>query len=76
MEGDSCVVGRDDELASLSAGLDDLHDGRGGCLLLVGEPGIGKSRLAREAAAAAQRRGWRSCSDAPAPPVRPSRTSA
>ena len=51
------VVGRDDELASLSAGLDDLQDGRGGCFLLAGEPGIGKSRLAREAAAAAQRRG-------------------
>lgn len=51
------VVGRDDELASLSAGLDDLQDGRGGCVLLVGEPGIGKSRLARAAAAEAQRRG-------------------
>jgi predicted ATPase len=51
------LVGRDDELASLLAGLDDLQDGRGGCLLLAGEPGIGKSRLAREAAAAAQRRG-------------------
>ena len=35
------LVGRDDELASLLAGLDDLQDGRGGCLLLAGEPGLG-----------------------------------
>ncbi|MBV9335386.1 MAG: AAA family ATPase, partial [Solirubrobacterales bacterium] len=51
------VAGRSDELAWLSAGLDGLSEGRGGCVVLIGEPGIGKSRLAREAAAAAERQG-------------------
>ncbi|MBV9310739.1 MAG: AAA family ATPase [Solirubrobacterales bacterium] len=41
----------------MSSGLDGLADGRGGCFFLIGEPGIGKSRLAHEAAAQAQRRG-------------------
>ncbi|MBV9417945.1 MAG: AAA family ATPase, partial [Solirubrobacterales bacterium] len=50
------VVGRAEELYWLSAGLDALHDGRGGCIFLVGEPGIGKSRLADEAIAEAGRR--------------------
>jgi DNA-binding CsgD family transcriptional regulator len=41
----------------LSAALDSLAAGRGSCLFVVGEPGIGKSRLATEFAAAASRRG-------------------
>jgi DNA-binding CsgD family transcriptional regulator len=51
------VVGRAAELTWLSAGLDDLRDGRGGCMFVVGEPGIGKTRLADEIAAEAGRRG-------------------
>jgi DNA-binding CsgD family transcriptional regulator len=51
------VVGRDGELSLLSAALNGLNEGRGGCVLLVGEPGIGKSRLAAEAVAEADRRG-------------------
>jgi DNA-binding CsgD family transcriptional regulator len=51
------VVGRAAELSWLSAALDGLEEGRGGCVFLVGEPGIGKSRLADEAIAEAERRG-------------------
>ena len=48
-------VGRERELAALIAGLDDALAGRGRLFLLVGEPGIGKSRLAEELVAAARR---------------------
>ena len=46
------VVGRDAEIARLSALLED-----GGTIALVGEAGIGKTRLAREAAAIARAAG-------------------
>ncbi|HEX2415483.1 MAG TPA: BTAD domain-containing putative transcriptional regulator [Thermoleophilaceae bacterium] len=42
------LVGRERELAELVAGLDDAIAGRGRLILLAGEPGIGKSRLADE----------------------------
>jgi DNA-binding SARP family transcriptional activator len=41
-------VGRDSELDALAGGLNDALAGRGRLFLLVGEPGIGKSRLADE----------------------------
>ena len=41
-------VGRKAELSTLITALDDALDGRGGLVLLTGEPGIGKSRLADE----------------------------
>jgi class 3 adenylate cyclase len=41
----SPVVGRDRELAALSACLEDLRRGRGQVVSIVGEAGIGKSRL-------------------------------
>jgi DNA-binding SARP family transcriptional activator/tetratricopeptide (TPR) repeat protein len=44
----SPFVGRESELAELSAGLKDAFAGRGRLFLLQGEPGIGKSRLADE----------------------------
>ncbi|MDA0180042.1 AAA family ATPase [Solirubrobacter phytolaccae] len=50
-------VGRDAELAELTAGLDDAAAGHGRLFLLVGEPGIGKSRLAEELSAHARSRG-------------------
>jgi MoxR-like ATPase len=53
------VVGRDEELAILEQSLQEARGGRGGVLLLLGEAGIGKSRPAREAAAAAAGRGMR-----------------
>ena len=51
------VVGRQAELAALEARLAQATEGRGGCVLLSGEPGIGKSRLVREVAAMAESRG-------------------
>ncbi len=52
-------VGRDEELETLRAALDDAAAERGGLLLVTGEPGIGKTRLMQEAAASALDRGWR-----------------
>jgi DNA-binding winged helix-turn-helix (wHTH) protein len=42
------LVGRDRELERLEASLERARAGRGGLVLLAGEPGIGKTRLARE----------------------------
>ncbi|WP_447003255.1 AAA family ATPase [Saccharothrix isguenensis] len=53
------VVGRDEELRVLERALADAADLRGRAVFLVGEPGIGKTRLARFAAGAAFERGMR-----------------
>ena len=50
-------VGREREFAELIAGLEDAVAGHGRLCLLVGEPGIGKSRLAEELTARARARG-------------------
>ena len=52
----SGFVGRERELAELVGGLDNAFTGRGRLILLVGEPGIGKSRLAEELIADAKAR--------------------
>jgi DNA-binding CsgD family transcriptional regulator/tetratricopeptide (TPR) repeat protein len=44
------VVGRDAELALLRRRFDSARDGHGRVIFVVGEPGIGKSRLVREVA--------------------------
>ncbi len=49
-------VGRERELAELTAGLAEAVSGRGSLFLLSGEPGIGKTRLAKEMADLAARR--------------------
>jgi DNA-binding SARP family transcriptional activator len=59
VETGSAFVGRERELADLVGGLDDAFAGRGRLFLLVGEPGIGKSRLAEELIAHARARGGR-----------------
>ena len=50
------LVGRDRELAMLTAGLEDALGGRGHLYVLSGEPGAGKTRLLEEVAAAAAAR--------------------
>jgi len=45
----SRLVGREGELAALAAMLDRSIDGRGSVVAVAGPPGIGKTRLAREA---------------------------
>jgi class 3 adenylate cyclase len=59
------LVGRRWEMAALDAMVDRAIGGRGGVVNVVGPPGIGKSRVAREAAAAAAGRGaqvfWTFC---------------
>ena len=58
-------VGREAELVALTADLDAAAGGRGGVVLVAGEPGIGKTRLAEELAAQATSRGalvlWGRC---------------
>src|SRR5437879_6495825 len=46
----SVFVGRQRELAELRAGLEDAVSGRGRFFLVVGEAGIGKTRLVEELA--------------------------
>ncbi|WP_030438081.1 helix-turn-helix transcriptional regulator [Actinoplanes subtropicus] len=43
------IVGRDRELAVIRKALQDTDAGAGGCLVVTGPPGIGKSRLLRAA---------------------------
>ena len=54
--GAATFVGRGREQAELAAALDDALEGRGRVVLVVGEPGIGKSRLADELMAEARAR--------------------
>ncbi|MBW3608008.1 MAG: AAA family ATPase [Actinobacteria bacterium] len=60
-------MGRKRELAQLDTALESALGGRGGLVLLTGEPGIGKTALAREfvehAASRGARWAWGSCWD-------------
>src|ERR1700759_1124511 len=53
------MVGGDTELAAVEAALKAATAGHGGCVVITGEPGIGKSRLALEAIRRARARGVR-----------------
>ncbi len=53
------IVGREAELSAISRLLDEAARGSGGIALLVGEPGIGKTRLAEAVAAEGETRGFR-----------------
>ena len=52
------LVGRETELDVLRAAMARTESGEGGVVLLVGEPGVGKSRLAQAAAELAGQRGF------------------
>jgi predicted ATPase len=52
-------VGRQREMDTLTAALEDARSGRGRLVMLVGEPGIGKTRTAQELAAYAETQGVR-----------------
>jgi len=62
------LVGRDEELAALEDALLAANRGAGLMMVLMGEAGIGKTRLARELELRARRRGapvlWGACSEA------------
>ncbi|MFP5019758.1 helix-turn-helix transcriptional regulator [Pseudonocardia phyllosphaerae] len=53
------LVGRSTELAALRADLEAARSGRAGAVLLAGDAGIGKSRLAAELAGVAEASGFR-----------------
>ena len=52
-------VGRQREMAGLRTVLDDAISGQGRLVMLTGEPGIGKTRVAQELAGAAESQGMR-----------------
>jgi DNA-binding CsgD family transcriptional regulator len=55
----TAFVGRERELAFLTALLDPASDRQLSVVLISGEPGVGKTRLLAEAAAQAEATGWR-----------------
>lgn len=70
------LVGRDPQLSQLDSALAEARQGRGGVVFLVGEAGVGKSRLAAEAVGGALGAGMRvlrgrSSTTGPAVPFRP-----
>ncbi len=72
----STFVGRDRELAELNKALEETLAGHGRLVMLVGEPGIGKTRTSQELASLAERRGalvlWGRCyEEEGAPPYWP-----
>ena len=58
-------VGRQREMSELVSAFDDARSGQGRLVMLVGEPGIGKTRTAEELAAHARKQGsqvlWGRC---------------
>ena len=69
----SVFVGRERELDGLRAVFEDAFAGRGRLVMLVGEPGIGKTRTAEELAAHARDRGasvlWGACHEGEGAPA-------
>ena len=67
------LVGRDDQLAALDGVLAGARGGRGRVALVAGEPGIGKTRLAEEAArraaAAGMQVAWGRCHEGDGAPA-------
>src|SRR5688572_10723762 len=73
MSGARVFVGRERERAEIGSVLARAAAGQGALVLLTGEPGIGKTRLADEAADDARGRGfeivWGRCWEGDAPPA-------
>ena len=74
--GTDSFIGREREMAELTAALDSALLGRGQLVMLVGDPGIGKTRIAEELANLAEQRGaialWGRCpEERGAPPYWP-----
>ncbi|MET9696730.1 AAA family ATPase [Streptomyces sp. NPDC006529] len=70
------IIGRDSQLLEIKQALTEARDGHGGVVFLVGEAGIGKSRLAAEAVGMAFNAGMRalrgrSSTTGPTVPFRP-----
>src|SRR5579859_78602 len=61
------LIGREPEMTVVGQAVESAHNGRGSSILLLGEAGVGKSRLAREAGALGQQRRmlavWGRCVD-------------
>ncbi|MGH9035976.1 MAG: AAA family ATPase, partial [Acidimicrobiia bacterium] len=76
LTADAPLIGREAELVRLTERLRQTAGGQGGLVLVAGEPGIGKTRLAEEVAARAERDGafvlWGRCFEGEwAPPYAP-----
>src|ERR1044072_9221701 len=67
------LIGRGRELARLDDALSDAIAGHGGVVVVTGEPGIGKTALARafveRASARGAGRAWGTCGDGGGPPA-------
>jgi predicted ATP-dependent serine protease len=65
LSGGGVFVGRQREMSELRTALEDVWSGRGWLVMLVGEPGIGKTRTCQEFAEYARQRGatvlWGRC---------------
>jgi predicted ATPase len=57
MQQEQIFVGRQREMESLTSALNESLAGRGQMVMLAGEPGIGKTSIARELADVASQRG-------------------
>jgi len=57
-DGSARLIGRDAERAQLLRSLHDARSGRGSITLLLGDAGVGKTRLAEDALTAARRLGY------------------
>src|SRR5258708_5715946 len=73
MQSSKTLIGRGRELGELESGVHEALEGSGGLFLLVGEPGIGKTRLADELGRRADGRGftvhWGRCWEAGGAPA-------